>query len=205
MKKIKIDPYWNQVLSAIQEKDSKAIIAGGAIRDTYMDKPINDIDVFTNHKFSKSDLIKLLDIDTDRGEFVRDISANQDDSELPSRWAEQGAAKAASCGEREGIYSVMEVWKYNQPIVQIVTLQPFMDPVRYVEEKFDIGLCKAYYTGRRVHYSSEFFRDVREKTLTLVGEMNKHELHYCLDVHCRKLQTKFPDHTITVDLNKVFK
>lgn len=211
MKKIKLDGAWLHVLNLIQQKDPAAIIAGGAIRDTYLGERVNDIDFYTNAHLTMGEWHELLELDD--GDVIRvigdgpiseppaeifrakySITANADDSSSSSK------ASGDSC---KFIDYVIEVWKNNETVNQIIVLHNHMKPKHYVEHHFDLGICKTWADGKRIHFSSEFMSDVQNNTLTLCGIMDMQQLYRCLHGHVRKMSNRYPKRTIVLNLDKV--
>lgn len=99
---------------------------------------------------------------------------------------------------------VVSVFKYqftSGPAVEVITLT--MNPTEYVERYFDLGICKAYFNGSKVHYTPDFMRDVRGKTITLCGEMSPNQLYRSLNKHTGRMLQKFPGYDLRIDRDKV--
>lgn len=166
-----------------------AIVAGGAVRDIYLEKPPNDIDVFIwNPKHSgqevfenyirinKTSLWSLFRCNHRLGDDIRQLG-NPDYS---SKFIE----------------SVWDIQKGYLPY-QVIVLK--LDPVKYVEHNFDIGLCKAYFDGQKFRYTPDFMKDAMNKTLTICGhDFNQDEFDFVMKKHIPKLKKKFPGFTVQV-------
>jgi hypothetical protein len=160
-------------------KGRSAIIAGGALRDIILGKPIKDIDVFIEgggpfehfdelheflfHEFvlgvRKSDglawNLKQEVLSTRRG-----YANNTIPKAIPGMTSEPAATDYAN-------FWVVEypVGWYGYP-VQFVWLTD-SDPRKEVFEKFDFALCRVWLDSRRLRWSPEFAADRESKRLTL--------------------------------------
>lgn len=127
----------------VSEKNGPCIIAGGAIRDTALGAYVKDVDVFICKSTFKTPVIQ-----TSRSKF--NVSAK---------------AKRDREYESYMIHDVHDV-EINGLDVQLIVLK--CDPVTYVSECFDYGICKAWYDGRYTKFHSDFITDVNNKTITRV-------------------------------------
>jgi len=177
-----------KVLLKIQKDIPCAIIAGGAIRDQYHGKEINDIDIYVpesaggvyKEKYWKE---------------VFDLAIGQlfssDDIEMLGEVDDDGAYT-----EKNHITGVWEISKSSTKYNIIITA---IDPTEYVERYFDVGLCKAYCDGKKLHFTADFMHDTQFKRLTLVAEdIDQEEFDKMMDNHIKKLKLKYPTHTLVI-------
>jgi len=177
---------------------SSALIAGGAVRDLYFDLMPRDIDIFiwdpavstesgtidVRHPMNGNralwDILQLHGGD------------NQYDVVMDSvEWAFNN--EYSSPQQVAGVWNVM---KNFIPYQIILTLQP---PIEFVNNRFDIGLCKAYCDGVKFRYTPDFMRDVQHKQFTIVGrDMTQSEFDYTQYVHIPRIASKFPGYRVKV-------
>lgn len=189
-----------QILKLFQIAGFKsAIIAGGAIRDIYHSTEISDYDIFLQHPgavISEDLLIQTL------GQFYK-----QTNDELYSA-TDDGSNGYMPSSKSKKKSRIVEVWNLNRynltasyydsyNCYQFIFLAH--DPVEYVKKHFDIGLCKAYCDGVKIHLSEDFMEDSNNQTLTICAkEMSRSEFDYVLDHHLPKLTDKFPGWKVVV-------
>lgn len=178
-------------LSKIRKTIPTTIIAGGAIRDLYHNKPINDVDIYV----SLSAIEKNIEIDTEK--FWIQMFDIDSRSLFNHEYIKQlGGDDEESYEEKNHIGLVWEIRKsgilYNIIVVDI-------DPIEYVTRYFDIGLCKAYCDGTKIHLTADFMHDSQFKCLTVVSEeMPQTEFDHMMEYHVKKLKNKYPEHTLVI-------
>jgi len=177
----------------------EAIIAGGAPRDTYHNQMVRDYDIFLNMKATNgmthtmAHWEKVLGLH--RGKYAFDDHV---------RFTQSSYQQANDLGPR--IIRIFDVVKNYTPFQLIFVDVP---PVEFVENYFDIGLCKCYVerathiTGKerslRIHYSNDFLQDSLNKTLTICGrDMTKAQFEYTMKNHLPRIQYKYPTHSVRV-------
>lgn len=198
-----------------------AIIGGGAVRDAYLDRWPNDIDIFIWNAYESSEpvdseyraineksLAKLFDLTiTEKQE--PDISDDPFNLNFDSFFFDTDADSvtrlnnAAYTGRANHVVSVWDVWmNLFETRYQIIVLNK--DPVEYVTKYFDIGLCMCYCDGIRMRYTDAFLTDATNKTLTVCGELTEAEYRYTMDHHILKLKQYFPNYTVIDHLKDKF-
>jgi len=184
----KQNPYIS-ILNEIKKTIPTAIIAGGAIRDMYHNKPVKDIDIFVpDHSPTGVDVFSP---DFWKQQFGLATSIYSDDYVKPVSDGDDG-----SCNEKEYINMVWEI-SSNGVLYNIVIAN--IDPTEYVTRFFDVGLCKAYCDGVKIRLTSDFMYDSKHKKLTLVSEdMSQDEFNYMMDNHIRKLKIKYHGYSLVV-------
>lgn len=171
-----------------------AIIAGGAIRDRYFNIEPRDYDIFIGIPYHNT--------------LQRDYAVKY------------LADTLVSCGitQLSSITNQRTLFKHNQTnsyyhcnnVYEIVEMDVdhlkyqfiFVDhssPIDYVNTEFDVGLCKAYCDGSKLHYTKDFLQDATNKKITIVGGItNEAQLNRTMTHHIPKLQQKFPTFTVEV-------
>lgn len=184
------------------------VLAGGALREYYMDMAwcISDYDIFI-----KDDTGMPTDADTVTkilsNVFLNQVNTNGIDINIIAQifdseylTLEEQHEKCADVkpGSHEHINSVWEIDTVDDETYQLIFLKQ-EDPITYVEKHFDLGFCKIWCDGHRIHYTSDFMDDVNNKTLTLVGkDLTKNQVKYSLSHHAQKIKMKYPDFRIVV-------
>jgi len=159
-----------------------AIIAGGAIRDAHGHKPIKDIDIFIHTPSISRDSAMYVTI----GSLSRILELKPSDAII------QNPAPDNYADDPEHIIAELFDVGKNDIDFQLIFLT--IPPIEYVNDWFDIGLCKAYYDGTRVHYTSDYVTDATNKTLTIVG---KHlNTGPAIDERIKRLQLKYPEYVV---------
>jgi hypothetical protein len=191
--------YINALLK-IQKDIPSAIIAGGAIRDQYHGKEINDIDIYVPESATK---FYSVDYWTKMFDLKIGQLFSSDDIEL--------LGEVDDDGEYTEKNHISGVWDISKSGTKYNIIATDIDPIEYVERYFDVGLCKAYCNGKKLHFSADFIHDSKFKRLTLVAEdIEQEEFNRMMDNHINKLQHKYPTHTLVIppkydDLYKEYK
>jgi len=159
---------------------TSAIIAGGAVRDDFMEEAISDYDFFLLDPNASLEFKAPPNEDT----MFRKIFGTSDMEKI-----------------HDGSYGnlINEIYELRTDCDIYQVIYTPVDPIEYVNKYFDVGLCKAYCDGKKIRYTPDFLRDVKEKTLSIVAqEMTQDQFNYTMDVHVDKLKEKYPHYTITV-------
>lgn len=195
-----------------------AIIAGGAVRDSYFDLFPHDIDIFlwaadsgsgeeiTNpyQAINEKTLTDIMDlrnvdnVDTDDPFALLDVDFNSFfNSDTIQR---MGTSYEGRGGHIDVVYSVYKADFETE--YQIIVLNS--NPVEYVTRFFDIGLCMCYCDGKRMRYTDAFLADAMQKTLTVCGELTEAEYEHTMGNHVEKMRRRFPDFTVVDKLKGTF-
>ncbi len=179
-----------EILSEIHSVIPSAIIAGGAVRDLCHDKPVNDIDIYvpTGAALGKTAFDSDEMYESEFWEYL--FSMDGTDDYIDSNTGD---------GSGEGsihIDTVFEIYS-NNTLYNIILVD--LNPVEYVERHFDVGLCKAYFDGKKFRLTADFMRDSKNSTLTIVAEnMKQNDFDRMMEGHVTKLQRKYPHHSIII-------
>ena len=164
-----------------------AIIAGGYHRDLYNEVDFHDVDIYL-----KGDMGDLsADFLTDFFELkVNDFRSNDRVDALSETDEEYDIENSEHI---VAVYAmVMNDIDYNFIVVDC-------DPIRYVKERFDFGICKVYCDGTKITYTEEFMVDVANKTLTFADQpFSKAGFSHAMHVHYAKLIKKYPNHRLVM-------
>lgn len=181
-------------LTKLRNDGWEAIIAGGAIRDTFHDKEITDVDIFVQ---------------------INEVVRKRLNASYKSKaWLEYWF-KAFGCNLDKnddvtylgGSYTFKVLDTNIQAVWQILTagkkyqiILLNKDPITYVKENFDFGICRAYCDGRKLHFTNEFMHDTLNHTITLYREnLTDEQINYALGDHVARIQKKFPGWTLMDD------
>jgi len=184
-------------LREIKNRYPSAIIAGGAIRDLTLGSYVKDFDIFVhagdNHEKRSAQFYdpyhweqltkpaKPVSSSRQKGAFIGDRISR----------APQAASKTT---DSPGVKGVIKFdLTYDITLDIIITNVP---PIEYVEEYFDLGICKTYTDGSKVHYSADFMSDVNNKRITILGKhMTYNEIKRCQVDHIMRVRDKYPHFT----------
>jgi len=176
------------ILSIIHKFIPDAIIAGGAIRDLCHEKTVKDIDIYVPYDaLCKGSTYGPADSEFWEKIFILDF--NED-------YIENVNGEDSYEGKNH-ISTVFEI-KADGVLYNIIMVDK--PPINYVMEYFDIGLCKAYFDGKRFHLSADFMHDSKNGTLTITANKNikQCEFDHMYKWHIQKLQKKYPNFVIIV-------
>lgn len=178
----------------------KAILAGGALRDDYMGKA----DEITDYDYFITDLTPICEkqnVSTDEAIelLIKQAFPNADDLvELfdSAYLTPEEEIVLTTSGSHAQINTVWEIEEGDNTFQLIFTKN---DPVFHVNKYFDIGFCKTYCDGKKIRYTDDFLRDVKNKTMTIVGEdMTKEQVEYAIYRHADRLFWKYDNYRIVV-------
>jgi hypothetical protein len=148
------------VLATLQQVAPEAHIAGGAVRDTILQKPISDIDVF--------------------------MSDGHVDEAAAVLRASCGYVKVGEWKEYLGFSdpAMTRVAKFEKadettPVCIIGLLPGFAEPEANIA-RFDFGVCKAAFDGSQTMRAAEFDHDAAHGTFTLCRADNQAQYNYSL-------------------------
>jgi hypothetical protein len=150
---------YNPLLNAIKDLSSTAHIGGGAVRDTLLERPIRDVDLF-------------LEVEATDGAA----------SVLRSRfgYVKVGEWKSYEMFSDPAVIRVAKFEKADEtvPLCLIGLKYPRMMQANL--ERFDFGVCMAAWDGSEVYTADQYKRDVEQKTFTLLRADNKSQFNYSM-------------------------
>lgn len=148
------------VLATLQQVAPEAHIAGGAVRDTILQKPIADIDVFMSD------------------EHVEEAAALLRSS---CSYVKVGDWKQYLGFSDPAMTRVAKFEKADETIpICIIGLQPrFANPEANIS-RFDFGICMVAFDGQQTTRTAEFDHDVKEHAFTLHRADNQKQFDYSL-------------------------
>jgi hypothetical protein len=149
-----------KVLAALQQVAPEAHVAGGAVRDTILQKRIHDVDVF-----------------------MKDEHVEEAASRLRSScgYVKVGEWKQYLGFSDPAMTRVAKFEKADETIpVCIIGLLPRFANPRDNLARFDFGVCMAAFDGENTIQTEEFENDVENKTFTLCRADNMQQFSYSM-------------------------
>lgn len=183
-----------------------SLIAGGAVRDTYLKRPISDIDIFVQHPHwcnttsysgdltNKDDLNVLFN-------HPKAISTSFNRTPTAPSFFSVSNCSDSMFGS-EHLYHIKNVLKDGIKYQIILTSKP---PVEYVMDYFFVDLARCYCDGEKLRYTKEFLTDAKNKTLTVAGNFTQHEYEYGVVTYLNKMKKKFPNYRVVDTLKDKYK
>lgn len=141
---------WLDVLSEVQAIFHGAVIAGGALRDLYNDKPIKDVDIFIP--------VDGLSLESDY-EDIWDMFAGED---ITSDKSSVYGVKSAE--EGRDLYAIFRLVKPDCKYDLIVCTHNACKI-----ETFDINICQLCHDGVQLHTTPAYHEAVQTKTLKVMN------------------------------------
>jgi tRNA nucleotidyltransferase/poly(A) polymerase len=148
---------WQRLLLAIREVCPSAVLAGGALRDLLLDRPIKDLDIFINARAMQlaDEAIAALRLAGFTVEFDPcDLTAYPEDQNL-----EVVAVATLSTPEDLAPFAGLRVL----PVQLIFTN---WDTSR-ITDRFDYGICQVAYDGETITFGDHFNSDRIEEVFRL--------------------------------------
>ncbi len=164
-----------------------AIIAGGYYRDIYNDVKYNDVDIYLRGAYD---------------EFNTDYWKNLFELKTHGLGLTDSIAKLSETDEEydvENNADIIEVYGMIKNEINYNLIIVACNPIQYVHERFDFGICKVYCDGNKIRFTQAFMEDVNNKTLTFSDcDFTKSNFNHAMHVHLSKLKEKYPEHTVVM-------
>ena len=193
--KKRLDPLYSEILTKIHSEFPDAIIAGGAIRDLYLGRSSNDIDVYINlqdmgysHYRAKSGII-----------FKRSgVVLNRID-ELLGLMVGTIHHTTATEDYQDGLICVADCDNYKGRKIQFVFTRL---EVEEEVKRFGVHLSMAYFDNVKLHFTPEFLNDVKNHTLTIPSRIltDQNEWKRVAVRYLPKMKSYFPNYKIIIDI-----
>jgi len=199
------------LLTTIQTKFPSAIIAGGAVRDLLLNRPRKDIDIFVHESDAEQSLLSA--------SLLQDMLKDHLPDQLPTSDLNPFMPKSQSMNmatqRRAPIFRKCTSFTDDDIAANSVIVDVFggttsrnvdfdiivtsCSPKTYVQEYFDIGLCKVFFDGKSWTCHSDFVDDYRNNTITVCGaHMGAQEITRSVTGHAKRVQAKYPNLTIAL-------
>lgn len=190
-----------RVLKALHRYGFKsALIAGGAVRDLYFEILPTDIDIYVWDPAHSKEVIPGLK-STDWNDFwTKVFNLNVKGSPGRSPYIRDRIEFHRDNSAYASGTAITGVWDMMKNMIPFQIIMTKVKPEVYVNEYFDIGLCKAYCDGTKFRYTPCFMRDMRHKTLTIVGQhMTLGQMKHTVHNHLPRMTHKFPGYQLRVE------
>src|SRR5215831_12935069 len=151
---------YTTILAALQQVAPEAHIAGGAVRDTLLQKQICDIDLFMSD------------------EHVEEAAALLRSA---CSYVKVGEWKQYLGFSDPAMTRVAKFEKHDETIpICIIGLLPQFTSPRNNVTRFDFGICMAAFDGKQTIRAAEFDQDKEARTFTLCRADNRAQFAYSL-------------------------
>ncbi len=164
-------PEWLAELRAIQQHFPEAVIAGGALRDWMLDKPVRDLDIFVKQRGTET--MPMLYAALGRQVFqlnTEEIAAYEDHfSDIFAVYnAGPCGLKPATLDDLDDLDAIagFDLLSDTEVPVQVIALNMDVTPQTIVN-RFDFGICKIASSGEGVYYHGDFQHDAINQCFTL--------------------------------------
>lgn len=145
---------WQGVLKSIREVFPSAVIAGGALRDLFNERPIKDVDIFVPVIYDKEGSLDHL------YEKVWDLFAGENIT------LDQNSVYGIKTTEEDDrdLYAIFRLirkdWSYDIILCDLGASKV---------ENFDINLCQIAYDGKELITTRAYWNAVQDKTLRVMN------------------------------------
>ena len=195
-------------LHQLHDMGCTAYVAGGAVRDTVLGRPVKDIDIFIWH----------FNHDPSRGLSQSQQKSWQglrpgDDAESWLTWVFDNPTWEPQANHAEqyhgGSFIADEAYNISPHIEDVVNLRlrnieyqfitTTIHPLEYVNQYFDINLCRGWCDGTKMSLGTAFMQDWHNKTITVSGDLTRAQYQYTIYQHLPRVVAKYPDYTVVID------
>ena len=176
---VQIPSDWKEVLQQIQVMFPSAIIAGGALRDLWHNKPIKDVDIF----------IPVIDCDDDL------FSAHIKSIDPQAIVIAASIYGQTATGDPTGLRYIHAVWQMliKGTIYEVIFIQ---DRNSDILEDFDISICQIGYDGNSLKTTAAFNRSIFDKVLRVCNiNRGDRQINRITRIH-----SKYTEYTIDPEL-----
>lgn len=142
-----IPPWWKDILAEAQAVAPSAVLAGGALRDRALDRPIKDLDIFIQASSEREADAIMEEL---KGVGFR---VKYEPSELTCYPEDQNLE----------VVCVADVEGCALPVQLIFTTWP----TDRIVERFDYGVCRIAFDGQKIVCPPEFDEDAKAKVFRL--------------------------------------
>lgn len=211
---------WRKTLQAFHATGAKeAVIAGGALRDTFNKRAVKDVDVFLksrgsvkkNRKFLKQVFaaaeLRLIEQPVYTGGYDDDMQALPDPTKgifVPQKRHGYGSITPETRSESWVVKAGPHKTEYNivfmeGPLADAMTraVADNRTPAKQTISAFDLGLCQIGYDGDAIVTTEQYRKDVAQKTIE-IDNGNPSTLN-----HVERIRKKYDDWKIGKDLAKM--
>lgn len=132
-------------------------------------------------------------------------------SSIPKQYASNGQTSASGNkmdpgGRAHPLQGVEEfIFHINGHRFTVELMTVAMSPVEYVKTHFAVKLSRCYFDGIQTRYTTDFFEDARNKTITVACPIEHARFDRLFSYYLPKMKTYFPDFDVRVDLTQMNK
>jgi hypothetical protein len=170
--------YYNNILEALQRQLSGCPhIAGGAVRDTILERPIRDVDIFVRFDTAETAAATL------RSDFG---------------YVKVGEWQQYNKFSDPIIACVAKFEKADETIpICIIALKRGLTPDENIT-RFDFGVCMAAWADGELTTSPQFIKDIESKTFTLYRADNESQFAYSMVRYTKLTVDRYKGWTLSI-------
>ena len=158
------------------------VIAGGAVRDQLMGKPISDIDIYNTLDLKSKTVQKNFCLSLNH--LFKDKLTGYPTITYDSIYSK---------------FYLTSMEFVNGTIIEFISV-PTSKWISDVIDTFDIGLCQTSIYKEKLWFSEKFEKDRDNKTLTLYpNKLTSSQIYRSISYHLPKLMRKFPNHDLRIN------
>jgi hypothetical protein len=198
----KFYPNITSIFRKIQKEFPDALLAGGAVRDLVLNRPIKDGDIFIGGNPNKSIFHKKI---FDKTHWIQNPTRFWRDLLEDETW--RVYVQTGTYSKLDDISIDLVVKLFNPYLASISNFDSFdivfllKSAKSYFIEDFDFNICKAAYDGSNYLYTYGFLKDISNKTITLSGPLDKNKINYSMNVHLPRIKHKYSTYQTVVPLD----
>jgi hypothetical protein len=171
---------YQPILEGVQAIEPLAHIAGGAVRDTILGRPIKDIDVFLNYQHTDT-VAQMLHSKFGYVKETREWTKYQNLSDPV-------------------VVDAINLEKADETIpLNLIGLDE-PKTMQMNVERFDFGICMAAWNGEKVYTAPQFETDVKNKTFTLSRADNQEQFAYSMSRFKKLTTDRYRGYILSVPL-----
>lgn len=165
---------YRTILQQLQEQFPEAVLAGGALRDWYFNRPVKDLDIFIQ----------------DRGAGTKGLIEEAYGVTFKTTIPEHIATYKSLRDLVRSFEGVVSGYRVN-----VVSLKEGFTGLEQVVDRIDIGICQIGYDGTTPYATVDFWNDALDQVLRVVHYRDESDLSRS---HKRQLRLaeKYPDFRI---------
>lgn len=179
------------------------IVAGGAVRNLFLDKPIRDVDVYT-HPMSSIENLDMVVNASNIAPHIRSAATKCGIKNYQVEYDDTG---------KKPEYEASEVNPIRQIVCVNVTIDGIVYPVeimvmsfevnffKYIRDFFAVNISKVWIHDGDIRFYPQFVRDLKENTITVDAEMTGRNIPRVFGYYVNKLSKLLPHHTIAINPN----
>lgn len=161
----------DEILNSLYLIDPYAILAGGAVRDWFMNKEATDLDIFFHAPQAQTSYTMSRLLEAARFK----IDAIKTDDSIPD-WYKKNP-------------DLQCIYEMTCDGIKVQLIRMYRPTFNSVVPNFPLSICDAWYKNGMSHYGKHFLRSVEHKAIYKTNEIYADEHHYI-----QKVLAKFPEY-----------